>query len=123
MKCGNGETWVLGAEMPGCDKEQEEFICPYSGKVCHKPIDEQKENSDKRSKKTYTIECKLIAQSGDNLLSHLVDVQTEPIQLSEVNFTCFFNFALDNFTYSDYKANPPPLLTKPDLAIIQVYRI
>lgn len=123
VKCRNGETWVLGSQMPDCEKDQENFICPYSGKVCHKPTKERKERTDKRTKKTYSVECKLIAQTGDNLQSHIVDVQTVPIQISELHVIGVFNFVLDNYTYSHYKANPPPLLSKPDLAFIQVYRI
>lgn len=125
IECKKGERWVLGSSMPDCEKEEVGMICPFSGEVCSKFVEEPKGDTEKRSKKTYKIECNFFATSEDNCSTSASDFFSgsyfirstfpKPIQF------CFHS--RENLTYNFPNVNSPPLLSKPDLIEIQVFRI
>lgn len=125
--CSQGSRWILGTEMPACKLADSKTICPYTKKECsHKNNGSKTSDSkEQRSKKSYTLNYKFVAE----VINIVAIKATSLFKSTFFNITCIaatfsdYRQQLFSINLSDSRAHPPPLLSKPLLSEIQVYRI
>ena len=119
--CEYGQRYILGSEMPACSKKTPNNYCPYSKQPC------KKNSKDNRKKDTVSLSFKFSADNNHANNTYLPD-HIELIKIN-VNYGDYFDNKKTNqflsFANNDKFKNyhPPPLISKPLLSKIQVFKI